>query len=179
MAEENEERTDSQNAEESSSADENKKKGGALGLVAGAVLVLGSSVAVGILAFPSAPHGQEAAEHEEAAEEELPDTTVLLDVPQMLVNLADSNGIRLLQVRMSLELACKDAGKTQTRFNEILPKVQDRIIKLLSSLTNQDIDGGTNKEFVQTRIKDVLNLGVLRDEDFKVADVYFTEFVVQ
>lgn len=164
-------------------ADAEAKKGGGakklVGLVVGVLFLVGTSVAVGLLAFPDhAPKGEAGEEPAEAAPVE-PVAKILAPVPEILVNLADSKGIRLLQATMTLELEAKDAPAAEVRFQEILPRVQDRLIKILSSLTSEDIDGGTSKEFVQSRIKDHLNLGVLREEKFQVTDVYFTEFVIQ
>ncbi len=168
-------------APEGGGTEAEKKKGGGLktliGLVVGVLFLVGSSVAVGVLMFPNQePAGEEGHEEEVPVE---PTTKILAPVPEILVNLADSKGLRLLQATMTLELEAKDGPGAEVRFQEILPRVQDRLIKILSSLTSEDIDGGTSKEFVQSRIRDHLNLGVLREEEFEVTDVYFTEFVIQ
>jgi len=160
--------------EESPSSGGGKKK--LLGMVSGAVFLIGTSVAVGVLAFPDEEKKTESKEAVAVAE---PKVVVFAPIPQILVNLADGGGIRLLQATMTLELETKDAAVAMARFTEILPKVQDRLIKILSSMSSTDVDGGTSKEFVQTRIKDHLNLGVVREEDFEVTDVFFTEFVIQ
>lgn len=160
--------------------DAGPKKGGAMktiiGLSVGILFLVGSSVAVGLLAFPKPVKPEEG--HEEPKKPVEPVVMILAPVPKIIVNLADSKGLRLLQAEMTLELEAKDAT-AEARFQEVLPRIQDRLIKVLSSLTSDDIDGGTSKEFVQSRIKDHLNLGVLREEKFKVTDVYFTEFMIQ
>ena len=162
-------------AEEAAPPAGGKKK--LIGMIVGALFLVGSSVAVGLLAFPDAePTGDGASEEATPVE---PLAVVLSPLPQILVNLVDSKGLRLLQATITLELETKDATATTARFGEIMPKVQDRLIKILSSMSSTDIDGGTSKEFVQTRIKDHLNLGVIREEEFTVTDVYFTEFVIQ
>ncbi|MFG0319947.1 MAG: flagellar basal body-associated protein FliL [Planctomycetota bacterium JB042] len=170
------------NAPEAEGSAAEPRKGGGMktliGLVVGVLFLVGSSVAVGVLMFPSEEPAGEAGEEGEAVPVE-PATKILAPVPEILVNLADSKGLRLLQATMTLELEAKDGTAAEARFQEILPRVQDRLIKILSSLTSEDIDGGTSKEFVQSRIKDHLNLGVLREEEFEVTDVYFTEFVIQ
>jgi len=111
--------------------------------------------------------------------QELPKETFMVAVPKIIVNLADSNGLRLLQATMSLEVEHADILKGEPAFQNVLPKAQDRIIKVLSSLTSRDIEGAIAKDFIQTRLKDDLNNGLMNATDYFVKAIYFTEFVVQ
>lgn len=168
-------------AEETGEAAAGKKKGKG-GLLIGLALFLavgGAAVMVGFVGFPGkATH---AAGHAEAAPEhdEKPMTTVMLPVPQLLVNLSDSAGNRLLQSTWTVQIGTRDAAAMASLGPELLPRIQDQMIKVLSSLRSDEIAGGANKEFVQTRLKDALNGSVFKDRDEKVEALFFTEFVVQ
>lgn len=137
----------------------------------GIVLCIGAAVTVGVVAFPDATSEQMTGPP--------PTERIQFPVPQVLVNLSGGGGRRLLQATLSLDLATADVAKATATFNELLPKVQDQLIKVLSSFTEADLDGRTAKESVQTRIKDHLNRGLFQDAGVVVENIYFTEFVVQ
>lgn len=165
--------------EEQKKADENAesaKGSGAKGLlllVSGIVVCLGSAAVVGFFAFPDT----HAEVHDEKPKEEV--LTVLVPVPKVLVNLAESNGHRLLQATLSLELETTKSANDAESIEDLLPRVQDALIKVLSSFKESDLDGGSAKEFAQTRIRDHLNGTLFHETSRRVIGVYFTEFVIQ
>jgi flagellar basal body-associated protein FliL len=144
-----------------------------LTFVSVALACVGGAVTVGVVAFPDPPGSGTA----DVAE--LPKDKFMVAVPKVIVNLAESNGLRLLQAAMSLELEHPDLKIGEPEFQNVLPKAQDRIIKVLSALTARDIEGAAAKEFIQTRLKDDLNNGLLTGTPYHVTAIYFTEFVVQ
>lgn len=150
-------------------------KKGLIAFVAIGLFALVSSVTVGLLAFPDKHKGDEAGKHEEAEVK----VTSLLPVPQILVNLRDSNGQRLLQAAVSLELLTPKADTVQAVFNEMLPKIQDQLIKIMSAYSAGDLDGGNRKDALQSRLMKELNENLFAEGEIEVAGVYFTEFVVQ
>lgn len=143
--------------------------------VGSVLFCVGSSVAVGILAFPdAAPDKQVIADsHPEPTE------TVELPVPQILVNLSGANRNALLQATITLEIEMGEAHGEGADINKLLPRVQDQLIKILSSLSERSLIGGSSKEFVQTRIKDQINEGIFAGTGRRVVDVFFLEFVLQ
>ena len=131
-----------------------------------------SSVTVGVVAFPDG-------DTESAVVEEVPAKKIVLPVPQVLVNLQDSDTSALLQTTLSVELETRGGGDAQSEFSELLPRVQDQLLKVLSSFSASDIDGGASMSFVQTRIIDRLNEELFKGEDTKVTNIFFTEFVIE
>lgn len=151
-----------------------------IGGFVGVLLVVAGGVAVGIVGFPGAGGHDAKDEHPDPmVDAEALKPTVLLSVPQMVVNLSDTTGKHLLQSQWTVEIAATDAAAASAKFGEWLPRVQDQMIKVISSYRSVELEGGTNKEFVQTRIKDSLNASVFKAEEAKVRNVYFTEFVIQ
>jgi flagellar basal body-associated protein FliL len=157
--------------------------GGKAGLIGGAIgmlLILGGGVTVGLIGMP----GSGAKESKPVVADPLLDpyagkSAVMLAVPQMIVNLADVESKHVLQSTWSLELMAIDAAAAQAKFPDLLPRVQDQFIKLLSSYRSIELEGASNKDFLQTRIKDTLNAMIFAEGDVKVRAIYFTEFVVQ
>jgi flagellar FliL protein len=89
------------------------------------------------------------------------------------VNLKSDSGRRYLKVTMSLELEGKELS------NELDAKaavLRDRIIRILSSKTLEEISSKKGKQKVSQQIMDALN-AMLSDGEIK--GIYFTEFVIQ
>ena len=163
-------------ADEEKPAAEPEAKKSKKGLVAGvavALFLIVGAVTVGLVGLP----GQKQEEVVVPADPVL--ATVDMPVPQLLVNLADRGAHRLLQSTTTLELSTPDELATSGRFNDLLPRVQDQMIKLMSSYHVEELEGGANKEFLQVRVKDHLNATVFAEDAEKVTQVFFTEFVIQ
>lgn len=113
---------------------------------------------------------------EEAASAEKKGETalgVMFPLDPFLVNLAGSQGKRVLKVTISLELS---APEVRTELNENLQKVVDSILVLLSSKTFEDVYSVQGKfklkDEITTRVNRFLAMGHIRD-------AYFTEFIIQ
>ncbi len=146
--------------------------GGLLAPLGLAAFSLAAAVIVGVMAFPDSDGG--------GAQEQAPQRSrIILPVPQVLVNLSQSERKDLLQATISVELETDDEAEAQGRFNELLPRVQDQLLKILSALKTDDLDGSTSMESLQTRIMDRLNSELFARGDPRVTSVYFTEFVVE
>lgn len=148
-----------------------KKKSKIVPMAVAAVFLIGSAVTVGMLAFPS-----DKAEVEEVEE---PKISSVLPIPQILVNLAQSDSQRLLQATMSIEAKAVTEAAITDRLNTDMPKVQDLMIRVLSAYTATDLEGGSKKQAVQARLINYLNEELFSDGDIEISSVYFTEFVVQ
>ncbi|MBI4880483.1 MAG: flagellar basal body-associated FliL family protein [Planctomycetes bacterium] len=139
-----------------------------------AAFSLAAAVIVGVMAFPDSEGGGDDAEQHQVHK-----SRVILPVPQTLVNLSQSEKNELLQATISVELETDDAAETLGKFNELLPKVQDQLLKVLSSLNAGELDGGASMEFLQTRIMDRLNGELFAAGNARVTSIYFTEFVIE
>jgi len=89
------------------------------------------------------------------------------------VNLKSNAGRRYLKVTMSLELS---APELSHELDAKTPVLRDRIIRILSSKTLEEISSKKGKQKVTEQIVDTLN-SMLTDGEIK--NVYFTEFVIQ
>jgi len=89
------------------------------------------------------------------------------------VNLKSDSGSRYLKVTLSLELSAPELSK---ELDAKTPVLRDRIIRILSSKTLEEISSKKGKQKVSDQIVDTLN-SMLTDGEVK--NVYFTEFVIQ
>lgn len=116
---------------------------------------------------------------EEIAEEEMADEEVIAAVGEMfaldtfVVNLADPSGKRYLRATMQLELAPEQRPET---FEQRLPQIRDVILTILPTKTFEDIRTVGGKTALREEILQRLN-ALLHIEG--VANIYFTEFVIQ
>ena len=89
------------------------------------------------------------------------------------VNLKSDSGRRYLKVTISLELEGKELSK---ELDAKTPVLRDRIIRILSSKTLEEVSSRKGKEKLSGQIMDTLN-SMLTDGQIK--GIYFTEFVIQ
>ena len=90
-----------------------------------------------------------------------------------IVNLADEGGARYLRVTMNLELKDKDAVAL---VQERLPLVRNGVLMLLPAKKYADISTVEGKDALRDELVAKLNSFLKPDS---VANIYFTEFVVQ
>jgi flagellar protein FliL len=90
-----------------------------------------------------------------------------------IVNLADEGGARYLRVTMNLELKDKDAVAL---VQERLPLVRNGVLMLLPAKKYADISSVEGKDALREELVAKLNSFLKSDS---VANIYFTEFVVQ
>ena len=137
-----------------------------------AVLALGGGGYYAYLKFFQEETLEEPMEGEEAQEEE-PALGVMFSLDPFLVNLAGSQGKRVLKVTVSLELS---APEVHAELTENLQKVVDSILVLLSSKTFEDVYSVQGKfklkDEITTRVNRFLVMGHIKD-------AYFTEFIIQ
>lgn len=90
-----------------------------------------------------------------------------------VVNLADSGGKRYLRATLQLELVPEQVAET---FEQRLPQIRDVILTILPTKTFEDIRTVAGKAALREEILQRLNT-LLNVEG--VANIYFTEFVIQ
>ncbi len=110
-----------------------------------------------------------AAEEEEHSEEPGP----VMELEPFLLNLADRDELRFLKVSIKLEL---DRPEEKTDYTNKVPAIRDVLLVLLSSKESQILRTTNGKrrmrEEIMTRVNGVMNKG-------KVANVFFTDFIIQ
>jgi flagellar FliL protein len=89
------------------------------------------------------------------------------------VNLKSDAGRRYLKVTMSIELEGEELSLELDNKKAVL---RDRIIRILTSKTLEEISSKKGKQKVSVQIMDTLNAMI---SDGKIKGIYFTEFVIQ
>jgi flagellar protein FliL len=112
---------------------------------------------------------EEQAKAEGAHEEPGP----IMELEPFLLNLADREELRFLKVSIKLEL---DRPEEKTDFQNKVPAIRDALLVLLSSKESQILRTVNGKrrvrEEIMTRVNGVMSKG-------KVANVFFTDFIIQ
>jgi len=168
------------------------KKSGKMKLVIIAVvgLVLGLGVAAGafLLLGEHPPQAKNPDEHSEDApadvekkkkkkkkksgEPELP--PVYMKLENLTVNLSGKD--HFLAASMELKLAEPEAQRLLT---ERLPEVKNLILITMSSNTPDSLATVEGKTALAQKLRDDLNALIDQDEDTGIADVFFTQFIIQ
>jgi flagellar FliL protein len=98
---------------------------------------------------------------------------ILYPLDTFTVNLKSDAGRRYLKVTMSLELEGEELSLELDAKSAVL---RDKIIRILTSKTLEEISSKKGKQKVSQQIMDTLN-AMIRDGQIK--GIYFTEFVIQ
>jgi len=98
---------------------------------------------------------------------------MLYPLDTFTVNLKSDSGRRYLKVTISLEL---EGQELSNELDAKSPVLRDKIIRILSSKTLEEISSRKGKQKVSDQIMDTIN-GMLTDG--RIKGIYFTEFVIQ
>ena len=98
---------------------------------------------------------------------------VLYPLDTFTVNLKSDSGRRYLKVTMDLELSGQELTAELDNKTAI---IRDRIIRILTSKTLEEVTSRKGKDKLTQQIKDALNAMLV---DGQINGVYFTEFVIQ
>jgi flagellar FliL protein len=104
---------------------------------------------------------------------QLSEIGVLYPLDTFTVNLKSDAGRRYLKVTMSLEL---EGEELSLELDAKSPVLRDRIIRILTSKTLEEISSKKGKQKVSQQIMDTLNAMI---SDGTIKGIYFTEFVIQ
>lgn len=145
------------------------------------------------LAFQLAPKtitvNQVVEEHSEPGEQ---DHLPIHPLGDFVVNLADVSGSRFLKISITAKLYSEDfegygelAGEEKHAYHlrieedlqGIMPAIKDVVITTLSRKNSEEVVGYENKLALKVELKERLN-EVMHGE-FKIYDIYFTDFIVQ
>ncbi len=111
-------------------------------------------------------------------EETAPEARVLLEINQIITNIAGTEMRRFLKVNMTLELKDQETlRKAETK--AIDAHMRDQLLDLLSAKTLDDLDGinPENRRDLKREIR--LDIGSILGGPETVKALYFTEFLVQ
>ncbi len=103
----------------------------------------------------------------------LKDIGVLYPLDTFTVNLKSDSGRRYLKTTLSLALKGDDLSLELDAKKAVL---RDRIIRILSSKTLEEVSSKKGKSKVESQIMDTLNAMI---SNGKIEGIYFTEFVIQ
>lgn len=104
---------------------------------------------------------------------QLNDIGILYPLDTFTVNLKSDAGRRYLKVTLSLELEGEELSLELDAKSAVL---RDRIIRILTSKTLEEISSKKGKGKVSDQIMDTLNAMI---SDGTIRGIYFTEFVIQ
>ena len=97
----------------------------------------------------------------------------IMELDPFLLNLADRDELRFLKVSIKLEL---DRPEEETDYPNKIPAIRDALLVLLSSKESQLLRTVNGKRRIREEIMTRVN-GVMRKG--KVANVFFTDFIIQ
>lgn len=98
---------------------------------------------------------------------------ILYPLDTFTVNLKSDSGRRYLKATLSLELSGEELS---LELDAKAPVIRDRVIRILTSKTLEEISSKKGKQKVSDQIIDTLNAIVT---DGSIQGIYFTEFVIQ
>jgi len=106
-------------------------------------------------------------------ERPLSEIGILYPLDTFTVNLKSDSGRRYLKATMSLELSGEELS---TELDAKKAVLRDRIIRILSSKTLEEVSSRKGKKKVSEQIMNTLNAMIT---DGQIKGIYFTEFVIQ
>ena len=98
---------------------------------------------------------------------------VLYPLDTFTVNLKSDSGRRFLKTTISLEL---NGEELSLELDAKAPVLRDKIIRILTSKTLEEVSSKKGKNKLSMQIMDTLNAMI---SDGRVKGIYFTEFVIQ
>lgn len=177
---------------EEESAPQEKKSGNMLMIIIIVVLVL--IIILGAVAFLFIGGDDEAAVSSTPVQQEKPKKSVkkssnynsgdedlrslneigiLYPLDTFTVNLKSDSGRRFLKTTISLEL---EGEELSLELDAKAPVLRDRIIRILTSKTLEEVSSKKGKNKLSMQIMDTLNSMI---SDGRIKGIYFTEFVIQ
>ena len=113
--------------------------------------------------------------HEPAAEAEKVKPTTFVDLPEVLVNLSNSNSDRTQYLKMKIVLELPDQ-KMVAQITPVMPRVMDAFQTYLRELRPTDLDGSAGLYRLKEELTRRVNASIAPN---KVNAVLFKEIVVQ
>lgn len=108
-----------------------------------------------------------------AGSRKLSEIGILYPLDSFTVNLKSDAGRRYLKATISLELSGEEVS---LELDAKTPVIRDRVIRILTSKSLEEISSKKGKQKVSDQIQDTMNAII---SDGTVQGIYFTEFVIQ
>ena len=150
-----------------------------IGAVVAVLLMSGGDESVDVTSAPQAQEKTVSKQKSRNSSNVMNDTRkldqigTLYPLDTFTVNLKSDSGRRYLKVTMSLEL---EGDELSMELDAKAPVLRDRIIRILSSKTLEEISSKKGKQKVSEQIMDTLNAMLT---DGRIKGIYFTQFVIQ
>ncbi|MCA9473907.1 MAG: flagellar basal body-associated FliL family protein [Nitrospirales bacterium] len=142
-----------------------------------AVAILGGGGAAAWLMLGSGggeeSHATQQSHDEEAADGHAAEPGPIVELDGFVLNLADREELRYLKMTIKLEL---DRPEEKTDFPSKVPAIRDSLLVLLSSKESHMLRTTNGKRRVREEILERVN-GIMKKG--KIANVFFTDFVIQ
>lgn len=97
----------------------------------------------------------------------------LYKMDPLIVNLADKETLHYLKIKIDLESM---EEKPNEEFEKRIPQIRDHILLLLSTKERLELMNAEGKNKLRKEIREKVN-NLLKN--FKIKDIYFTEFLIQ
>jgi len=97
----------------------------------------------------------------------------LYKMDPLIVNLADAETLHYLKIKIDLE---STEEKPNEEFEKRLPQIRDNILLLLSTKERKVLMDAEGKNKLRAEICEKVNQSL---KNFKIKDIYFTEFLIQ
>ncbi|MGB9697779.1 MAG: flagellar basal body-associated FliL family protein [Thermodesulfobacteriota bacterium] len=97
----------------------------------------------------------------------------LYKMDPLIVNLADAETLHYLKIKIDLESM---EEKPNEEFEKRLPQIRDNILLLLSTKERKVLMDAEGKNKLRAEIREKVNQLL---KNFKIKDIYFTEFLIQ
>lgn len=108
-----------------------------------------------------------------AGSRRLSEIGILYPLDSFTINLKSDSGRRYLKATISLELSGEEVS---LELDAKAPVIRDRVIRILTSKTLEEISSKKGKQKVSDQIQDTMNAII---SDGQIQGIYFTEFVIQ
>ena len=151
-----------------------KKKGRGLMIILVVVVLLLAGGGGGAYWFLF--RGTAEAEAAEAEPEPEPEATGVIPLEPFVVNLADPSGTRFLRVTLSLVVADEALAKEFEEEKVVHMRVRSAILELLAQKESAELVTPEGKDALKAEIDEAVEHAA---HELKVADVLFSEFIVQ
>ena len=111
-----------------------------------------------------------------AVEKKAPEELMLVDLEELYVNIAETQGTRILKLKPVLELS-EEALKAVVE--ERIPLVRDQISEAACRMSVGELDGPGGRKTLKREIKNRLNVMLREQMAGTIKEVYFSEYLIQ
>lgn len=142
-------------------------------IVLAALVLVPAILGAGAARLVAAPPAHEKAETKEPA------TASVVELPELVVNLADGHGTRYLKLRVAIELKAPDAEAGKAALAAATIPIRDALIGILSSKTLELVLAPESRDAIRKEILEAVNRAGFSSGSVTATRVFFLEFIVQ